>query len=344
MNFYNAYTEVMKEYDKLKMEARLVKEERLEKIYVIIPRFKEIDEEMTKISTKSAMNMLMINSSLSVLEKEQIKDKLKQELANKIDLLKNEQDELLASCDMSRRFFDEIYICEKCHDEGYIEGKKCSCLQQKLIDKYYAIANISHSAEADFSKFDLSYYDKNKDEEYGMSPYENMNLVLKGINKFIGDFDKKKSNLLFIGQPGLGKTFLSSCVGKSILQKGNSVLYLTAPDLISLLEQKQFSKDVEDTAVISEYVDMIFTTSLLIIDDLGTEKSNAFTQPEIFRIINSRMISNLNGGLSTIISTNCDMDKLQEIYTERIISRFIGEYTTYRFFGNDIRFKKKFRS
>lgn len=342
MSFYNAYTEVMREYDKIKMEAKFAREERLNQIYTVIPRFKEIDNEITKISTKSAMNMLKIPSNLSEEEKNIQKFKLQGELEQNLDELIKEQDELLALNNLRRSFFEDIYKCPKCRDEGYVNSKKCSCLQQKLIDKYYELANIKHVVDAEFSKFNLNFYNTEVNSEFQMSPFENMKLVLKGVDKFIGDFDKVTSNLLFIGQPGLGKTFLSSCIGKAVLNKGHTVLYLTAPELIALLEQKQFSKDFEDTASIYEYVDMIYNAKLLIIDDLGTEKSNAFTQPEIFRIINSRMISGANGGLSTIISTNCEIDELQEIYTERIVSRFVGEYTTYRFFGKDIRFTKKF--
>ena len=77
---------------------------------------------------------------------------------------------------------------------------------------------------------------------------------------------------------------------------------------------------------------------LLIIDDLGTEMSNSFTDSALFDCLNERLIHQK----STIISTNFSIEDLQNKYEERIFSRVIGNYNSFKIFGDDIRIKKKF--
>ena len=67
---------------------------------------------------------------------------------------------------------------------------------------------------------------------------------------------------------------------------------------------------------------------------------NSMKFTELYKIINTRLL-NQNGKVTkTIISTNLDLQGLFNTYDERIVSRFIGHYNIYRFFGDDIRFKK----
>ena len=74
--------------------------------------------------------------------------------------------------------------------------------------------------------------------------------------------------------------------------------------------------------------------TLLVIDDLGTEFTNAFTVSVLYNLLNERE----NRGLSTVISTNLSVKKLTEIYEDRIYSRMIGsQYQILQFVGKDYR-------
>ena len=84
--------------------------------------------------------------------------------------------------------------------------------------------------------------------------------------------------------------------------------------------------------------DELLRCDLLIIDDLGTEMSNSFTESSLFDCLNERLIHQK----STIISTNFSLQELQQKYEERIFSRTAGNYTPLKIFGDDIRIKKKF--
>ena len=88
----------------------------------------------------------------------------------------------------------------------------------------------------------------------------------------------------------------------------------------------------------SDFVyDNILNVDLLIIDDLGTELTNTFTNSKLFYCLNTRYLHRK----STIISTNLALDRLTDIYSERIFSRISSNYILLKFFGTDIRIKKK---
>ena len=153
---------------------------------------------------------------------------------------------------------------------------------------------------------------------------------------FINNFDNpNEKNLLFSGNTGLGKTFLSSCIANEILKKGKTVLYQTAPMMLDNIIDFRFGKKTE----VSNLYDTIINTDLLVIDDLGTEYMNNIKFTELFNIINTRILTS-DKNTKTIISTNLNINNLLSTYDERIMSRLIGSYNICRFFGEDIRFKK----
>ena len=165
-----------------------------------------------------------------------------------------------------------------------------------------------------------------------------MEFIYKLSKKFIDNFeDKDQKNLLFTGNTGLGKSFLSSCIADEILKKGKTVLYQTAPVMLDTIIDYRFGKD----NVSKEMYENILNADLLIIDDLGTESINNMKFTELFNIINTRLLNSNNKVIKTIISTNLSIKNLFDNYDERIVSRFIGNYNICYFFGDDIRFKNK---
>ena len=86
--------------------------------------------------------------------------------------------------------------------------------------------------------------------------------------------------------------------------------------------------------------DYIFNCDLLIIDDLGSEYTNAFIAAQFFTCINERLIHKK----STIISTNLSLESLANLYTERSFSRITSSYAFLKIIGDDIRKKKKIKN
>lgn len=150
---------------------------------------------------------------------------------------------------------------------------------------------------------------------------------------FIDSFQEHPCGLFFYGDTGVGKTYLSHCIAKELIDRAYFVLYFTSFDLFDLLAKNTFQKD----AAASDVAGFIYDCDLLIIDDLGTELTNNFVASQLFCCINERIMNHK----STIISTNLAMDDFLETYSERIFSRISSNYTMLRLIGNDIRIQKK---
>ena len=165
-----------------------------------------------------------------------------------------------------------------------------------------------------------------------------MELLREKAWNFINNFDDStEQNLLFTGNTGLGKTFLSNCIAKEILQKGKTVLYQTAPVMFDSIQDSKFGKD--DSNI--DLLENLYNVDLLIIDDLGTEKITETKISELFTIINTRLLNSNHHTTKTIISTNLTIQELLKVYTPRIGSRLAGNYRVLRFFGEDLRIKSK---
>ena len=134
-----------------------------------------------------------------------------------------------------------------------------------------------------------------------------------------------------------GKTFMSNCIANELLKKGKTVLYQTAPVLLESVINYKMSKNKSS---IDNIYNSVLNCDLLIIDDLGTESLNSMKLSELFTILNTRILNLNNKVTKTIISTNLDINDIFRIYEERIGSRIIGYYDIYRFFGEDLRFKR----
>lgn len=118
---------------------------------------------------------------------------------------------------------------------------------------------------------------------------------------------------------------------------GNTVLYQTAPVMFDEIIDAKFGKENSKFDLMKN----ILTCDLLIIDDLGAERTNELYLTELFTIINTRLLNQNNKITKTIISTNLTPEEIEKLYTTRILSRIAGYYRILRFFGEDLRFRKK---
>ncbi len=321
---------LLQEYQQKRIKANLLSEQNKKELYKKYPRLEEIDNNINLLSIKKIKDILTSNKN----EINNIDNSIKNLQAEKKKIFEKE----------NIKNISPVYECKFCNDTGYINknGKTimCHCLKQKLFNIEYNKSNIGNIENENFSTFSFEYYsDEINESKYGMkiSPKKNIETIKKIAEKFINNFeDPAEKNLLFIGDTGLGKTFLSNCIAYELLKKGKTVLYQTSPVMLDNIINYRFSKSSNTY----DLMEQILNVDLLIIDDLGTETLNTMKLTELFTIINSRILNQNNKITKTIISTNLNLKEIFNIYNERIGSRFVGHYNICKFIGEDIRFKK----
>lgn len=319
--------EVLFEYEKKRDRQEKAQKARIEEVYKKVPAIKKIDQEIFK--TGLTMSKYIIGNPDGY--EESIK-----KAKEVIEALKMEKAYLMTESNIPLNYMDIIYECEACKDTGYVEnGQRCNCLKQALVSKAYRMSNLENVLEKEnLQTFNINIFSDEPFEDELMTPRDNMKDIVGIAESFISNFDENNGeNLLLYGTTGLGKTFLCNCIAKALLDKNKIVIYQTAFTILDILERRRFGKDERGT---QDYqYNLLFEADLLIIDDLGTEVTNTFTNAEIFNIVNTRII----GGKKTIISTNLTPNEISEIYTDRIFSRILDKFLPLKFYGKDLRWE-----
>ncbi len=319
------YNQILREYDNRRFQNKFEQDRRKEEAYHALPELMELENEMITLSARSGRQALLGD------------EKSLMELRNITCDLKSRQIELLIEHGYPADYLELHYQCSKCQDTGFIGNEKCNCFKQAIADLIYTGSNIKSVLEREnFSTFSFHYYpDDYLDEATGLSPLTNMQKIVAGCKSFVRHFNKHE-NILFLGNTGVGKTFLANCIAKELLDRGYTVVYLTAFRLFDILEKNKFGREEATSYMASNQFEYILDCDLLIIDDLGTELNNSFTSSQLYLIINERLLKQK----STIISTNLSIDNLNNSYGERIYSRIISNYSIRRIIGEDIRLHK----
>ena len=321
--------QLLKEYEENKLKKQMELEEKLNNFYNENPEIAKINDKINKIS---------IEISKAILLNKNIEDLNKQ-----LSQLKKEKKDLLAKLHITEDFFKPNYSCSLCNDTGYLTSNNhtimCKCLKQKLLNVQYNKANIFNLKNENFNFFNINLFSDEVDEKKyhsSISPKKHIEKIKEISLNFIKNFDNiNEKNLLFTGNTGLGKTFLTNCIANEILKSGKTVLYQTSPVMLDSIIDYKFGKIKE-----FNYNDLL-NVDLLIIDDLGTENVNNIKLSELFNILNTRLLNQNNKITKTIISTNLSLNNLFETYDERIFSRLVGYYNICRFFGEDLRYKNQ---
>ena len=172
---------LLKEYEQKKVRAELDLERRKSILYDLIPRLKEIDEELNHYAFATTKNIL----NLTDKNKSQV---FVSNLQNEIQKLKRE------------------------NDTGYVTDENnhtvmCSCLKQKLLDISFNEANMYNIKKENFNFFNENLYSDKKDASryrFDISPRENILNIKNKCLEFVKHFDDiQYNNLLFTGSTGL---------------------------------------------------------------------------------------------------------------------------------------------
>ena len=294
--------------------------ERLLTAYNQVPRIREIDLQLRQTMALAAQAAFTQGS----------RDLMEQ--AKQKNLLLQEEKKQLIAQHFGDGWLDERPICPVCGGTGYMGTQMCSCLKALCVEEQEKeLALLGHGSE-EFSKFRLDYYPDRIDPKLGRSMRAIMQRTFELCRQYADSFSPLSGNLLFSGDTGLGKTFLSACIAKVVAGKGYSVVYESAPHLFAKLEKARFQNDEEARQEAEKFA----RCDLLILDDLGTEMPGMFTTSALYTLVNDRIL----GQKATIISTNLSTDALDSRYSAQVASRLRGDFRRVAFVGEDIRVLK----
>ncbi len=290
--------------------------------YEVLPRLREID-----IQLRATMAM----AAQAAFTQGEDPQELLQEARRKNIALQQERAEL-AALHFEEGYLDDSPVCDKCGGNGYIGSQMCECLRELCSQEQKKELTLLSGTKESFNQFRLDYYPAEVDSRYGASPRTIMERNFRSCKTYAMGFSKDAGNLLFVGGTGLGKTFLSACIARTVADHGYSVMYETATHLFSKLEQARFNSN-EDTR---READKFTACDLLIIDDLGTELPGQFVTASLYSLMNDRILA----GKPMVISTNLNVDETARRYSPQIASRLHGNFTRLTFVGEDIRVLK----
>ena len=316
------YDAVMREFENRRLKHEREFRNALNKAYESFPRLKEIDDEISALSIKKVQITLGASTEADFDLNAYIKE------------LSSEKKALLEVAGFKDGIAEPKYDCPICHDTGIANGRKCSCFKQAEIRLLYEQSRLENVLkEENFETFDLSLFsNKPLDANTKFSPRDYTKQAYDYARQFVDNFSDAGGNICLMGQTGVGKTFISNCIAKALMDKGISVLYLTASELFAIFEENTFNRTEES----HDNAKLISECELLIIDDLGAGMNNSFIASQLFQCVNSRLI----GKKSTVISTNLSLSELRDEYSERLTSRIIANYKILLLYGDDLRQKK----
>lgn len=325
---------LLSEYEQKRRKAQMEAEASVAKLYEEFPGLEVIDDELNKYEISKSKAILGGKNDL-------------REYDSLIENLKKKKEKFLQEKQIDVNLYKPKYECRDCNDIGYIQEENnksvmCHCLKQRLLNLSYNQSNLSDIKNMNFDNFNINLFSNEIDtKKYKIkcSPRQNILNVKNACINFIDNFDNlEEKNLLFCGNTGLGKTYMSNAIANEILKKGKTVLYQTAPVLLEKVIDGKFNKYKSQNS--DEFSRNVLIVDLLIIDDLGTENINSMTINELFTILNTRILNLNNKPTKTIISTNLSIEQIFKIYEERIGSRIAGYYNIFQFVGEDLRLKR----
>lgn len=309
------YESILRNYEDRQTKNRHILSSRTEQVYKEIAGYEELDASVSSVSVEYGKRMLSGDE-----------DALS-DLKASLRTLSEKKKQLLVSASLPADYLEPIYDCPDCKDTGYINGEKCHCFKQQMISLLYEQSNIHEMLKTEnFSHLSYEYYSG-----------EDLKAFERAVNtckSFIAGFDKEYANLFFYGTVGCGKSFLSSCVAKELIETGHSVIYFSSIGLFDFLSRYSF--DYKNKENLYNTFEDLYNCDLVIIDDLGTEVTNNFVTSELFSCLNERHIRKK----SMIISTNLSLGELRDRYSDRIFSRITSNYEVCRLSGQDIRMHK----
>lgn len=293
---------------------------RIQSIYRRAPRLRELDQQlratMAKVMAAAFQKGEDPEAALATIKEENL-------------ALQREREWLMDTEGIDEADLRNGPVCTLCGGNGYVGERMCECLRELCRQEQKKELSTLLSGKGSFETFRLDVYPAGPDPKLKTSPLALMTIVYDRCRDYAHDFSLKSPSLLFSGGPGLGKTFLSAAIARTVADRGFSVAYESAGKVFTEFEREKFGGE---DGLTRKYLDC----DLMILDDLGTELTTQFSQSALYALLNGRLLEER----PLIVSTNLTAAELRQRYTPQIASRLLGPCELLLFFGNDIRMKR----
>lgn len=309
------YETIIHEYEEKQTRNRHKRETRLQEIRNAYPEYTALED---------AVSSLSVSFTRRLIDGE---EDAKRDLSESLRMLRQKKESFLVEKGYPADYLKPVYDCPDCLDTGYIGRQKCHCFERRVIELLYRQSNLADTLSQE--NFDTLSY-----EWFSGTALSDYKKAVDICREFVSSFDRYSKNLLFMGTVGTGKTFLSNCIAKALIDTSHSVIYFSSADLFDTFAKFVFGKDKN---ALESFCNDLYHCDLVIVDDLGTELESSFVTSYFFTFLNERQ----QLGKSTLITTNLDLKELHQKYSDRICSRIIGNFEICLLTGPDIRIRKK---
>ncbi len=313
-----SYKLILDQYNRKKHARDRLVINRQQEIYNRLPAYRDLDRQMVETSESFARRYIGSPDASGAHPGDELKSRLEE--------LREKKRKLLVDAGYPADYLSPPFDCPLCSDTGMVDGRMCSCLSRRLSEELYEQSHIKEVLlKENFTQLTYRYYnDAEKDFISGL---------VSQLKRYAASFGPGSRSLLFLGNTGSGKTFLSNCLSKELLDKGFEVIYFTSYQLFDFIAKNTFGRSFDGDGEYKNLLEDIFSCDFLVIDDLGSEMANSFVSSQLFLILNERH----QRKKATLISSNLDLQGINDLYSERCTSRLLGDFNLYHFSGRDMR-------
>lgn len=205
------------------------------------------------------------------------------------------------------KFGDKTHVVRcvcKCESKELEEKKK----QEEYEEQMCRINRLKEASMMD-KKYREVTFDKYEVREENKKVFE---MAKKYVDRF-QDMYKKNQGLLLYGPVGTGKSFTAACIGNYLLDNAKPVIMTS---FVKILQ------DIWENDREAEYITILNSASLLIVDDLGTERETDYALEKVYNIIDSRVRANKPMIITSNLELN-DMMECEDIRKKRIYDRIL---------------------
>jgi DNA replication protein DnaC len=203
-------------------------------------------------------------------------------------------------------------ICPHCEGKGYVlsdlGATPCTCRKARELDRAYNLARIPRKF---LGKSLTAFSARDSRQKHILDFSRNF---LKSFRGTTHDHDHPSKGLLLTGKEGTGKTHIAVSILKEVIEKGYTGLYWNVPELFLELRRRMDDNSEEKEG---ELFDHARRVDLLVLDDLGAERTSEYVLDRLYVLINGRY----QNDTATIITTNRTLPELRQQIGPRITSR-----------------------